>query len=88
VVLRYLDGMADVTTIKVPKALRDRIAADAADEGLTAQAFLQSLIERHERNKRLAAVAAAYRESSDEDVESWREETEDWAVVDWDGLDR
>jgi hypothetical protein len=48
--------MADVTTIKVPKALRDRIAADA--EGLTAQAFLQSLIETHERNKPLAAVAA------------------------------
>jgi hypothetical protein len=84
----YAEAMADVTTIKVPKALRDRIAADAADEGLTAQAFLQSLIEIHERNKRLAAVAAAYRESPDEDLQSWREETEDWAVVDADGLTR
>jgi hypothetical protein len=83
-----LARMADVTTIKVPKALRDRIAADAADEGLTAPAFLQSLIEIHERNKRLAAVAAAYRESSDEDLESWREETNDWAAVDADGLAR
>lgn len=80
--------MADVTTIKVPKALRDRIAAEAADEGLTAQSFLQSLIDTHERNKRLAAVAAAYRESSEEDLESWREETEDWAAVDADGLGR
>jgi hypothetical protein len=44
------------------------------------------LIEIHERNKRLAAVAAAYRESSDEDLESWREETDDWAAVDADGL--
>ncbi len=80
--------MADVTTIKVAKALRDRIAADAANEGLTAQAFLQSLIETHERNKRLAAVAAAYRDSSEEDLGSWREETDDWAGVDADGLDR
>lgn len=80
--------MADVTTIKVSKTLRDRIAADAADEGLTAQSFLQSLIDAHERNKRLAAVAAAYRESSDDDLESWREETEDWATVDADGPDR
>ncbi|UQX09443.1 hypothetical protein [Candidatus Mycobacterium methanotrophicum] len=80
--------MADVTTIKVSKALRDRIAAGAANEGLTAQSFLQSLIDTHERNKRLAAVAAAYRESSDEDLESWREETEDWATVDADGLGR
>jgi hypothetical protein len=80
--------VADVTTIKVPKALRDRIAAHAADEGLTAQSFLQSLIDAHERNKRLAAVAAAYLESSDEDLESWREETEDWAAVDADGLSR
>jgi hypothetical protein len=84
----YPDYMADVTTIKVPKALRDRIAADAADEGLSAQAFLQSLVEIHERNKRLAAVAAAYRDSSDEDLDSWREETEDWAAVDADGLGR
>lgn len=80
--------MGDVTTIKVPKVLRDRIAAGAADEGLTAQAFLQSLIEIHERDKRLAAVAAAYRESSDADVASWREEIDDWAAVDADGLDR
>lgn len=86
--LTYPGLMADVTTIKVSKALRSRIAAEAADEGLTAQAFLQSLIDTHERNKRLAAVAAAYRESSDEDLESWREETEDWAAADADGLGR
>ncbi|OHV04560.1 hypothetical protein [Mycobacterium talmoniae] len=80
--------MADVTTIKVSKALRDRIAAGAAQEGLTAHAFLQTLIETHERNQRLAAVAAAYRDSSAEDLDSWREETDDWAAVDVDGLDR
>lgn len=86
--LGILTRMPDVTTIKVPKTLRDRIAAYAADEGLTAHAFLQSLIESHERNKRLAAVAAAYRDASEEDLDSWREETEDWAAVDADGLDR
>jgi len=80
--------MADLTTIKVSKVLRDRIAADAATEGLTAQAFLQSLLDTHERNRRLAAVAAAYRESSEADRESWREETEDWAAIDADGIAR
>src|SRR5581483_4665334 len=86
--LPYAELMADVTTIKVPKALRDRIAASAADAGLTAQAFLQSLLEIHERNKRLAAVADAYRASSEEDLDSWREETADWAAIGTDGLGR
>lgn len=78
--------MPDVTTIKVPKTLRDRIATDAADEGLTAQAFLESLVDTHERTKRIAAVAAAYRNSPDHDLESWQCETAEWDKLADDGL--
>jgi hypothetical protein len=78
--------MAEVTTIKVTKALRDRIASEAAREGVTAQSFIARLVETHERIRRLEAVGAAYR-SDDESLASWREETAEWAAMDADGLD-
>lgn len=80
--------MAEVTTIKVTKLLRDRIATQAASEGLTAQGFIARLLETYERNKRFEAVAAAYRESGNETLRSWREETAEWAATDADGLDQ
>ncbi|KPN48318.1 hypothetical protein [Mycobacterium intracellulare] len=79
--------MADTTTIKVTKVLRDRIANEAALEGVTAQRFLARLLEVHERTKRFEAVAAAYREADDEALQSWREETDEWATTAADGLD-
>ncbi len=72
-----LIGMPDVTTIKVPRALRDRIAHDAAGRGITAAALLRDLLDRYERDERLAAVGRAYATESDhpsgdaDDVQSW-----------------
>jgi hypothetical protein len=78
---------SDATTIKVPKPLRDRIAENAGHEGLSSQAFLESLVDTYERTRRLAAVAAAYRGSDVDDLESWRSETAEWDTLANDGLD-
>jgi hypothetical protein len=77
---------SDATTIKVPKSLRDRIAENAGNEGLSSHAFLESLVDSYERSTRLAAVAAAYRNSDDDDLESWRSETAEWDELSGDGL--
>lgn len=49
-----------MTTIKVPVSLRERIAHEAADEGVTAAAFLTGLLDRYERDRRFAEVRRAY----------------------------
>lgn len=74
--------MADLTTIKVSKPLRERISAAAAEEDATVQGFLEQVMDEHERHKRLAAVAAAIRGTSAADLSTWRSETAEWAVVD------
>ena len=51
---------APLTTIKVPQPLRQRIAGDAAEEGVTAAVFLTGLIDRYERDRRFAEVRRAY----------------------------
>ncbi len=79
--------MVEVTTIKVTKALRDRIASDAADERVSAQTFIARLVDAHERKKRFEAVAAAYSGAGDESLRSWRDETDEWSALDGDGLD-
>jgi hypothetical protein len=76
--------MTDVTTIKVSKPLRQRIAGDAAAEGVSAAAFLERLVDRYERERRLLAVGHAYRARVDEDYVA---ETDAWDVAAGDGLD-
>jgi hypothetical protein len=49
-----------ITTVKVPRSLRERIARDAASSGQTAAAFLAEAIGRWERDRRLEAVRNAY----------------------------
>lgn len=49
-----------MTTIKVPRPLRERIAGGAAEEGVTAAVFLTGLIDRFERDRRFAEVRRAY----------------------------
>lgn len=66
------------TTIKVPVILRQRIASDAADEGVTAAVFLTSLVDRYEREQRLAAVGRAYLTAPDDDYTALTQE--------WDAL--
>jgi hypothetical protein len=63
-----------ITTVKVPRSLRERIARDAAASGLTAAAFLSEAVGRWEREQRLDAVRQAYRRV---DV-SYGAETAEW----------
>ncbi|WP_405063309.1 ribbon-helix-helix protein, CopG family [Kribbella sp. NBC_01505] len=52
--------MSEMTTIKVPKDLREAVMQSARAEGLTAAEFLRRLIEEHARRQRFAAVRHAY----------------------------
>jgi predicted transcriptional regulator len=76
--------MADVTTIKVSKPLRDRISAAAARRHQTVQSFMEQVMDEHDRHARLAAVAAAIGAADDETLSGWRSETADWTAVDAD----
>lgn len=76
--------MADVTTIKVTKPLRDRVSAAAAQRAQTVQSFLEQVMDEHDRHERLAAVAAAMSAADAETLNDWRSETADWAAVDTD----
>jgi hypothetical protein len=77
--------MSDLTTIKVPPALRDRIKREAAHEGITAATFLSSLLDRYERDQRLEAVGRAYADRVDS---SYTELTAEWDELAADGLER
>jgi hypothetical protein len=72
-----------VTTVKVPRSLRARIARDASANGQTAAGFLTTVIDRWEREQRLANVRRAYAARD----EAYREETEAWDAARGDGLD-
>jgi predicted transcriptional regulator len=71
-----------MTTIKVSKNLRERISANAAELHQTVHAFLEKMLDDHERCRRLAQVAAAYSEADAEKIESWRTETREWEAID------
>ena len=72
-----------VTTVKVPRSLRERIRRDAAAAGQTAAGFLTVAVDRWEREQRLAAVRRAY-DTADQD---YRDETAAWESAAADGLD-
>jgi hypothetical protein len=79
-----LDGMSgEMTTIKTPKPLRERLARDAAAEGVTAAGLISRLLDEHERRQRFRAVAAVYAQPD----ESYDAETEAWDALAGDGLD-
>lgn len=74
-----------MTTIKVPKALRESVMSAARAEGLTAAEFLELLTQEHARHRRFAAVRQAYATTGpDPDYE---EITEAWNEAIDDGLD-
>lgn len=80
-----LAGMPDgVTTIKVPKSVRERIAARAGEQRITAAELITQLLDEADRRSRFDAVRAAY---ADPDL-SYRAETETWDTLADDGLDR
>lgn len=73
-----------LTTIKVPVPLRQRIAGNAADEGVTAAVFLAGLVDRYERERRLAAVGRAYQHAPDDDYASL---TQEWDAISGEDID-
>lgn len=82
--IRYgmLLGMPELTTIKVPKALRESVMRSARAEGLTAAEFLELVTEEHARSQRFAAVRRAYATTGrdrdyDEITESWNQAAAD-----------
>lgn len=79
-----MSANSDVTTIKVTRKLRDRISAGAAEQHQTVQRFIESALENYDRNRRLAAVAAAMADADEETLQHWRAETESWDAADGD----
>ena len=72
-----------VTTVKVPRSLRARITREAAASGQTAAGFLTTMIDRWEREQRLADVRRAYEHRD----KAYDVETHAWDATDSDGLD-
>lgn len=77
--------MTDMTTIKVPKALRESVMRSARAEGLTAAQFLELLTQEHARTRRFAAVRQAY--ATDGRDHDYDEITDAWNEAAADGLD-
>lgn len=74
-----------MTTIKVPKALRESVMKSARAAGLTSAEFLELLTREHARSERFAAVRRAYAAAArDPDYE---ELTGAWDGATADGLD-
>lgn len=61
------------TTIKVPSDLRDRINAAAAERGTTASGLIETLLENHLRQQRMAAFGRAIRGADEGYWEEFRE---------------
>ena len=59
-----------MTTIKVPTQLRDRINHEAQERGLSAAGLIESLLDEHERQRRMDAFGRAFRAA---DAEYWDE---------------
>lgn len=77
-----------MTTIKVPKELRQRIAGAAADAGFTAAGLIAVLLDDYDRHARFAAVRSAYANVTHADVDrSYADETEEWDALADDGID-
>lgn len=74
-----------MTTIKVPKSLRQRIAREAAREGSTAAALLSRLLDDRDRQARFDAVREAYAAVATD--ASYQDELRMWDVTGGDRLD-
>lgn len=78
-----LSGMT-LTTIKVPRTLRDRINHDAAGRGVPAATFIAALLDEYERAQRFAAVRKAYADQDADD--DYAAEVVAWDATAADGL--
>ena len=72
-----------MTTIKVPKHLRERLSRHAGRAGLTAAALISDLLDERERQARFEAVRHAFEASADD---AYAAETQEWDSLAGDGL--
>lgn len=77
--------MADITTMKVPISLRNRIRDTAQREGRPQSAVLQDMLAEYERRKRMDAVRAAYQDGPDKEYRDLTAAWDDATAAD--GLD-
>ena len=70
------------TTIKVDRAVRDRLKAQAAAEHRTLGDHLAHLADLAERRARLEQLREAMERTSDADLASYRAETSEWLDAD------
>lgn len=70
-----------MTTIKVTPVTRDRLKSHAQRADRTINDYLDMLIDLADRELRFDALRAAIANTSEEDMKSWREETEMWETV-------
>ena len=80
-------AMALDTTIKVERALRERIRTAAQAQNLTVNEFLTRLMKDYERRDRMARAAAAMKSASPEVMAAYSEETKLWDVTSGDDLE-
>jgi predicted transcriptional regulator len=73
-----------VTTIKLPKSLRDRLSRLAEEQGRTTANLIATLLDEHERRARFVSVGQAYGQTDSD----YSQETADWESTANDGLDR
>lgn len=71
-----------LTTIKVPKSLRERIAARAGEKRMTAAEVIAGLLDDADRRARFDAVREAYAHADT----SYQDETQAWDALADDGL--
>lgn len=70
-----------MTTIKVTPVTRDRLKSHAQRAKRTINEYLDMLIDLADRELRFDALRAAIANTSEADMQSWREETEMWETV-------
>lgn len=73
-----------MTTIKVDRAVRDRLAAIASARGTTMGALLESESRRMEADQRWTEIESAYQRVQREDPEGWQEYLNE--LAEWDSV--
>lgn len=76
-----------MTTLKVPVQLRQRITQKARAEGHTVAEFLAGLLAEQDRRDRFVAVREAYARLSSAEMKAYWEEAAAWDVTLADGLE-
>ncbi len=67
-----------MTTVKVSVHVRDQLNAIANAHGQTANSVIEDLLRQALRSHRMSQVRQAMADASEEDIRTYREETEAW----------